>query len=271
MIYSTKELSQKLERTEARSNADFVDTRKRLDPASGAEWIAVAGAYCMFDGVDSPLTQTFGLGIFEHATEDDLDKIEAFFDKHGAETFHEVSPMTDPAMLTLLGEHGYRPIELTTVMFQELDSSDSLRVAKNHEITTRMIGEDEADAWAEVAAEGWTTEMPEIRDFILGIGRIATRTRGARSFIAELGGKAIATGGFAVYDDVCILAGATTIPSARNQGAQNALVAARLNYAAANGCQYAMMCAAPGGQSQVNAQKNGFQIAYTRTKWQLFK
>jgi hypothetical protein len=29
------------------------------------------------------------------------------------------------------------------------------------------------------------------------------------------------------------------------------------------------MGALPGSQSQRNAQKNGFNIAYTRTKWQL--
>jgi hypothetical protein len=30
-----------------------------------------------------------------------------------------------------------------------------------------------------------------------------------------------------------------------------------------------MMGALPGSQSQKNAEKNGFRIAYTRTKWQL--
>jgi gentisate 1,2-dioxygenase len=78
MIFSDKELSQKLERTEARANADFVETRARLDPDHGAEWIEVGGAYAMFDGVESPLTQTFGLGLFEETTEEHLDEIEAF-------------------------------------------------------------------------------------------------------------------------------------------------------------------------------------------------
>lgn len=271
MAFSTKELSQKLERTEARSNADFVETRANLYPDSGAEWIAVGGAFCMFDGVESPLTQTFGLGLFERPEAADLEKIEAFFTKHGAETFHEVSPLTDPELMTLLGERGYRPIELTTVMFQELDEGGGPRATKNQDITARMIGPDEADGWAAISAEGWSTEMPEIGDFLLGLGQIAARTNGCRSFIAEQDGKPIAAGGFAVYDDVCILAGASTIAEGRNKGAQNALVAARLNYGASNGCKLAMMCAAPGSQSQVNAEKNGFQIAYTRTKWQLFK
>jgi hypothetical protein len=32
-----------------------------------------------------------------------------------------------------------------------------------------------------------------------------------------------------------------------------------------------MMGALPGSNSQRNAERNGFQIAYTRTKWQSFK
>jgi len=30
-----------------------------------------------------------------------------------------------------------------------------------------------------------------------------------------------------------------------------------------------MMVAAPGSASQRNAERNGFRVAYTRTKWQL--
>ena len=65
MIYSDLQLSQMLERTEARASSDFVETRARLEPGSGAAWIEVGGAYAMFDGAESPLTQTFGLGMFE--------------------------------------------------------------------------------------------------------------------------------------------------------------------------------------------------------------
>ena len=34
----------------------------RLHPESGATWIECAGAYAVFDGVNSPVTQSFGLG-----------------------------------------------------------------------------------------------------------------------------------------------------------------------------------------------------------------
>lgn len=269
IIYSDKALAQKLERTEARANADFVETRARLEPDFGAEWIEVGGAYVMFDGVESPLTQTFGLGMFEDATVEHLDEIEAFFQKHTAPTFHEVSPMTDMSLLGLLGERGYRPIELTSVMFREL--SDDLPSLHSGHILARQILDSESDIWAQTAARGWATIHESLADFMLAFGKIAARTSGGHPFIAELDGEPIAAAGFGIYDDVCILAGAATIPEARNRGAQNALLAARLNLAAEQGCTLAMICALPGSQSQKNAQKNGFKIAYTRTKWQLFE
>jgi beta-glucosidase-like glycosyl hydrolase len=70
-----------------------------------------------------------------------------------------------------------------------------------------------------------------------------------------------------VHDGVALLAGASTIPEWRHRGAQNALLAKRLVYAAHAGCDLAMMCAEPGGASQRNAERQGFRIAYTRVKW----
>jgi hypothetical protein len=270
MIYSDKSLSQKLERTEARANADFVETRARLDPASGAAWIDVAGTYAMFDGAESPCTQTFGLGIFADATGDQLDELEKFYVERGAPVFHEVSPMTDPSLMDLLNSRGYKPIELTSVMYRELEfgvppSGGRLKAG----LKTRVIGEDEADLWAATSAAGWSTEMEGLADFMLGFGRISARCEGAYPFLAELDGRAISTGMLFIYEDVCILAGTSTVEDARRQGAQNALLHDRLQFAAARGCKLAIMGASPGSQSQKNAQKNGFNIAYTRTKWHL--
>jgi len=87
------------------------------------------------------------------------------------------------------------------------------------------------------------------------------------SFLAELNGQPIATGALTIAGDVALLAGASTVPSARRQGAQNALLEERLQYAAAHGCTVAMMVTLPGSGSQRNSERHGFRIAYTRTKW----
>ena len=268
MIYCDRTFSQKLERTEARANADFVDTRARLEPDCGATRIEVGGTYAMFDGVGSPLTQTFGLGIFEDATPEYLHTLETFFRDRGSDIFHEVSPIVDQSIMALLSERGYRPVELTCVMYQELEDS-RLKAGLKTEIKTRVVDESDADLWAETVAAGWADEQPDLVDYLQGIGKISARSSGSRPFLAELNGRPIAAAGFQMYDDVCILAGASTIPEARRQGAQNALLQARLKFAVENGCTLAMMCALPGSQSQKNAQRNGFNIAYTRTKWML--
>ncbi|MEO6334836.1 MAG: hypothetical protein ABIO91_07610 [Pyrinomonadaceae bacterium] len=284
MLYSNKSLSKKLEQTDARANADFVETRAQLDPSSGAMWIDVAGTYAMFDGPESPCTQTFGLGMFEDATGEHLEELEKFFLSRGAPVFHEVSPMADPSLMHLLSSRGYQPIELTSVMYRELGestiptlagqvSTSSGRKAEESRLkaglTTRVIDEHEADLWAATSAAGWSAEMEGLAEFMLGFCRVSARCKGAYPFLGELGGKAIATGMLFTYEDVCILAGASTVPEARNQGAQNSLLADRLAFAAERGCRLAIMGAQPGSQSQLNAQKNGFNIAYTRTKWRL--
>src|SRR5215204_333760 len=207
LIYSDKELSRKLELTEARANADFVETRAKLEPDSGAAWIDVGGAYAMFDGPESPLTQTFGLGIHEEATAEQLDRIEAFFKERGAPVFHEVSPMADLSLLSLLSGRGYRPIELTSVMYRTLDTAEIVNAVANSEVSTRPIDESEADVWAQTAARGWATVFDGLGDFMLALGKIAARTEGGKPFLAEIDGEPVAAAGFGVYDDVCVLAG----------------------------------------------------------------
>ncbi|HEV7768048.1 MAG TPA: GNAT family N-acetyltransferase [Thermoanaerobaculia bacterium] len=254
-------LSQRLERCEGKTNAAFVEARARLQPDLGASWIECAGAYAMFDGIGSPLTQTFGLGIFATPTDADLDTIEQFFDARGAAVFHEVSPIAPMETIELLVRRGYRPVELTSVMHRPAFSSNG-----EGRVQTRMAAAEEGERWSHVAAEGWS-EFPDLIAFVRDMGRVWAASNGMSAFFAELDGQAIGTGAVGIYDGVAILAGASTIPTARKQGAQKALLQARLRHAAEQGCDLAMMCAAPGSASQRNAERQGFRIAYTRIKW----
>lgn len=268
-IFSDPELARRLERTEGRTNAEFVETRARLFPASGAEWIEVAGAYAMFDGAASMLTQTFGLGLFQEITDVDMDALESFFRERGAPVMHEVSPMADAGLLALLVARGYQPIELTNVLYRPLSlAAGDLPAPDNDKLKVRVIGEDEHELWARTAARGWS-EFTEFADQIQEMSFLSAKREGTSSFLAELEGQPIATGGIGIYKGVVLLAGASTIPEGRRQGAQLALLGSRLRFAAERGCDIAMMCAQPGSTSQRNAERHGFRIAYTRIKWRL--
>ena len=259
------DLARRLERTEAQGNVDFVEARAQAFPDVGAQWIEVAGAYAMFDGVGSPLTQTFGLGVFEPVSAADLDRIEDFFQSKGADVFHEVSPLADNSVFTLFNERGYRPVEFSNVLYRPI--STDLRLHEPGGIKVRVIEQAETDLWAETAMAGWS-EFAEIAEFMRDMGQVTARSR-ALSFIGELDQQPIATGALTIAGDVALLAGASTVPAARRQGAQLALLEERLRYAATQGCTIGMMVAAPGSGSQRNAERHGFRIAYTRTKWQL--
>jgi len=265
-VFSDLALARRLERTEGEANARFVEARASLMPDVGAGWIQVAGTYVMFDGVDSPCTQTFGLGVFEPPAAADFDRIEAFFHDRNAPVFHEVSPLADPATLPQLTQRGYQPMELSSVMYCPI--GDVLVAApRNSGMQTRLIKKGEGQLWAETAANGWSDSAPP--EVLVGLMRVSAERPGALPFLAELDGKPVAAGALSITGGVALLAGASTIPEARRQGAQLALLGGRLQYAREQGCDIAMMCAAPGSGSQRNAERNGFRIAYTRIKWQL--
>lgn len=272
MIYSDKALSQKLERTEACANAEFVSSRLKMYPDSCAEWLEVNGTYAMFDGIESPLTQTFGLGLFEALTQADLDAIENFYRRFSAPIFHEVSPMSDPQHLEILYQRNYQPVELSTILYKQLTNEDSAHYENNPQVTARHLRKGEEKLWVSTSVEGWSAEMPvfpDFSEFLYQFSHIGVYSAGAWPFFAELNGKPISTGMLYMYDDIALLSGDSTIPEGRKRGGQKALIDARLSFAAAQGCTIAMMAASPGSHSQKNAEKNGFNIAYTRTKWKL--
>jgi GNAT superfamily N-acetyltransferase len=266
MVFSDLDLSRRLERAEGQACLQFAEARRGLFPDSGAMWIECAGAYAVFDGVDSPVTQSFGLGLFEPLTPTALDTIEAFFLDRGAVVVHEVSPLAGLATLDLLCARGYRPIELSSVLHRPVEQPSAM---DNPAVSVRVAAQTDADLCAEVSARGWAQENPELLGFLKQFGALAFAREGSVNFIAALDGKPGAAGALCLHKGVALFAGASTIPQMRRRGLQAALLEARMRYAFEHGYELAMMVTEAGSQSQRNAERQGFRIAYTRTKWRL--
>lgn len=264
MLFSDLAFSQRLERAEGHACAMFAEARRRLFPASGAEWIDVDGTYAVFDGVESPVTQTFGLGVFAEATAERVDRIEAFFTERGAPTQHEISPMAGASPLQLLCDRGYRPVEVCNVLCRPvgLPVADSAVAA-----TARVIRAEEAGLWTEINTRGWCDEHPELLEFMQTIGAISVQREGTYCFLGEVEGVPASVGGLSVQQGVALFAGSTTVREFRRRGLQAALLRERLRLAESLGCDIAMMVADAGSNSQRNAERQGFRVMYTRTKW----
>jgi GNAT superfamily N-acetyltransferase len=264
MIFANLELARRLERTEGYACAGFAAARKKLDSACGSEWRKIAGADVVFDGVDAPTTQTFGLGMDREPTDAEWEEMEEFFRSQGTATLHEVCPLAGVGLLETLCQRGYRPVEVSNVLYRGVERVESVGRA---EIRVREIGVEEAGVWSAVNARGWTHEHPEFEEFLRGVGAILTAREQSPCFLAELEGKPGAAGGLVVQEGVALFAGAATVPEMRRRGLQGALLEARMRYAAEHGCDLAMMVAETGSESQRNAERQGFRVAYTRVKW----
>lgn len=266
MLFSDLALSRRLERAEGNACLQFAQARRRVFPESGAAWMECAGAYAVFDGIDSPATQTFGLGIFEDLSAASLDVIERFFLDREAPVLHEVSPLAGVAALSLLCSRGYKPLEISSVMYRPVENPTA-ELAGNTRV--RVTGPGEARLWAATSARGWAHQNPKLLDFVLQAGAISSARENSPCFLAEIDGEPAAAGMLFIHDGVALFAGAATIPEMRRRGLQAALLQERMRYAFAHGCDLAVMVAEAGSDSQRNAERKGFRIAYTRTKWSL--
>ena len=265
-MFSDLALSRRLERAEGHACVQYAEARRRLFPDSGSEWIEVAGTYAVFDGIDSPITQSFGLGIFEDLNPTPLEVIEQFFLDRGAPVAHEVSPFAGVRAIALLCARSYRPIELSNVLYQPVQAPISERHSR---ISVRVIGPEETKLWADVSARGWAHDHPELLAFLQQLGAISSARDQSLCFLAELDGKPGAAGVLCLHQGIALFGGSATVPELRRNGLQTALLHERMRYAFEHSCDVAMIVAQPGSDSQRNAERKGFRIAYTRTKWQL--
>ena len=139
-------------------------------------------------------------------------------------------------------------------------------------VEVRLSSEEESETWLDVVAEGsthpdtqgvpWHEEFP--RETIIEVERdmaaagVVVRYTGLRDGILAGGAT------MRIAEGVAQLTGAATAPVHRRQGVHTALLSARLADAAAAGCDVAVIITQPGSKSQQNAQRQGFDLLYTR-------
>jgi len=266
MFLSDLALARRLERAEGRSCVSFAAARRRLFPDSGAEWLECAGAFVVFDGVDSPVTQSFGLGITEELTPAVLDLVERFFLDRGAPVMLEICPLAGVPVLDMLCRRNYRPVEISSVLYRPVQMPEA---SIGRDTGARLIEPHETQLWTDISSRGWTHEHPEYLDLHRDLGVLCSAREDGYCFLGEFQGQPGAAGALCLHDKVAVFAGASTVPELRRRGLQAALLNERMRFAVEAGCDLAMMVAEAGSNSQRNAERQGFRIAYTRTKWRL--
>ncbi len=265
-LFADINLARRLESLDAVGGVEYGRAHARLFPQSGATSIAVAGGHATYAGIESPSTQAFALGLFGEVTVTEINELEGFYRSRRAPVNIEVCPLADASLIELISTRGYKPIEFSNVLVRALPLDETKPDARQHDVRAREAAPDEEQVWAQTVAQGFveTTDIPMLmRNVIL----TAFHTSGTHCFVAEQHDVVIGGGSMSIRDGLAGLAGASTLPDYRNRGAQGALLDYRLRFAARHGCELAMITTLPGSASQRNAERHGFQVAYTRTKW----
>ena len=259
------ELAREIELAEAEA---AVACAERLVAAhgNGAGAIAsVAGGYAVYCGANSPVTQAVGLGLNGAVSKEEFDRLEEFYFSRKEMVRVETCPMVDGSLIEQYRERGYHVSEFSNVMVRPVEKSAAGALPDGMEI--RKVGDGEIDLWTLTVAQGFAEHFPVTQE-ILSVMRLFADGKNTECFFARVDGKIAGGATLALRGRIAGLFGASTLPAFRNRGVQTALLHARMQRAAEQGCELAMSLALPGSASQRNITRRGFRTLYTRVKFE---
>ena len=267
-LFCDTALAGRIERAEAQLITRSSEAARRRAGTAGFV-IPIAGGVASFAGEGSPFSKVAGLGFGGVPGPAALDEIEKAFAARGSLVQIELAELADPAIGALLTGRGYQLESFENVLGRALTGEPERVMPPGVEV--RPSGAGEFETWLEVVAEGsvhpdtqgvpWHEEFP--REVIIGAERDMAAA-GAVRYAALRDGIIAGGATMRIAEGVAQLTGAATAPAHRRRGVHTALLSARLADASDAGCDVAVITTQPGSKSQQNAQRQGFDLLYSR-------
>lgn len=252
----------------------------RLEEGRQAEALAeladevrrVAGGVAGRGAKGSWLNNANGLGLSGPVREEEIADLAQWYEEKGIEPRIELCPMADESLFRALENQKFLLRNFESVLYRAVASDETVRPVADPIDGERLVirqvdpaNEAEAREYVRVCGSGFlppgVTEMPE-EHFEVSM-RVVRHPRTV-AMMAMLDGQCVGAGGMGMHDEVCALFGLSVLPEFRRRGVQQALIAARLNYAAARGARLATIGSRPGAPTERNVRRMGFQTAYTK-------
>jgi hypothetical protein len=217
----------------------------------GAEVTEIGGAVCI-SLAGAPRSAMFnrvlGLGLAAPARDEDVDRIDAFFRGREVEYCVALAPQAQPRELADRLQarglaRGYGWAKFSRSVADPPQAQTTLRIEE--------VGRDRAADFAGVFTRAYGTPA----FFEPWIEALPGRD-GWHCFVAYEGDEPAATGAVYVDDGVGWLGTAGTLPEHRRKGAQSALLSARIETAAAAGCEVVVT---ETGEAQEGRSSNSYR------------
>lgn len=269
-MFAGTELAARLERAECGLLAHAAEaTRVR----AGVDVVCreLAGGLAVHAGADSPLTKVAGVGFAGPLDAEALAEVEGAFAARKTPVQVELSCLADGSVGEQLTGRGYRLQGFENVLGMAL-APGRLEARPPAGITVAASDSDGFAAWLNAVVggfihpddQGLASHEEFSREALERVIGDMAAAEGFRRYLARREGTVAGGASMHLVDGVAALCGAATLPAHRRRGVQTALLAHRLDAAAAAGCDIATTTTLPGSRSQQNVQRQGFAVLYTR-------
>jgi hypothetical protein len=266
MFFSDIELARRVEEANAITNAKYAEAHAQLYPDSDASVLAIGGGQAIYMGPTSPLTQVLGFGLHNSITLSEIEEIENFYFSKNTPVNIELCPLVETCLLENLANRNYKLIEVSNVLVKQL-GKNILPISAIPNIKIEKISQNKAKIWVNVMSKGFS-EFPEAAGMLENMWLTGFEVPNNHYFLASTNADEIPAGAasISIYNGVASLCGASTLPEFRKLGIQTTLLQHRFNLAIEQNCDLATISTLPGTISQRNAERQGFQVIYTRVK-----
>jgi GNAT superfamily N-acetyltransferase len=280
-----------------------LDLARRVDRAE-IEFCAVAagrgvatldsgGGRALYGIAGSPLNKVLGLGLDGPVTNQDLDRIDAFYASRGAQPQIELCPFAYSDVAPRLCARGYVVQGFESQLGRRIEGADvgagfPPSATLRRDLAEARLGRAEAGSrpdvkvtpatpeqdgfWVRVTAEGFVASEPPAGggpawesvplDRMVDMMRLFVHPA-IRRYLAWIDGAPAGGAASWLHDGVLGIFGSSTLPRFRRRGVQTALTIAILEDA--GNADIAIATTAPGSTSQRTFERLGFSLLYTRT------
>ncbi len=215
------------------------------------------------------LNTSVGMGFDGVVDGRETDELVAWFVERGIEPRVELCPYADESLTRRLAERGFVPRTFENVLFRDLSADEVVfapyALERSIEIR-RVVATEEAEvrAYSRAVIAGFLPPGAEISEESLDTSARVLRHARTVAFAAWADGQIVGGGAMEIAGEVCALFGMSTVHTHRRMGVQGAVIAARLNHAAACGAKFATIGSKPGIATERTSRRFGFQLAYTK-------
>lgn len=242
-------------RAEAAFWAAFLHNRN-VDATTAADGaVAVAGGYALYVGATA-IDLAIGAGTARPLRADDCEVVEEFFGARGVAARFELDDDVLARDQALLRDRGYAEDEVVLDVFE----GAVVRREPDPQIAVRRS--EDRTGWVDLVARSFdgTADEP-LRPTLQ-----ANAAAAGALVIASVGGVDAGAGALGISGDTAILYSAAVLPAFRRRGVHRALLAARLNLAAARGATTAVLKTGAGAPFTAALERNGFARTVQRRR-----